>query len=387
MLEKIKLTYLAVSFSFVVFPLLFAEAREIRKITPPKLDVAHLGPRILCHRPMRHGSPKLNVEQRYDKVIANNYGHGGSGWTLAPGSADYVNNLLINSKYRSDLKSNTPITIIGGGVIGLFTAYDLFTKGYTNLTIVAESFDALTSHNSGGLVAPVSMDNDSEIKSIIYKIGFKAYKFYKVIADKRHPHFADGAVVLPTYFENRDDSGLEPYVGVVMEPAKDVVLDFGNGTTRYMVAYDDVIFVDVSKMMTALADYLKKNKVRFIKKKIHSFSQIRDKFIVNCTGIGAKELSSDDKMLSVQGHLIMLKNQKVADLQHMIFVYFKEKATKSGQKLTRSFYIFPKHLSNSGVNDVGVIGATFIEGATSLTPNQEEFDIVLKNAKEFYGLK
>ncbi len=83
----------------------------------------------------------------------------------------------------------------------------------------------------------------------------------------------------------------------------------------------------------------------------------------------------------------MLKNQKVADLQHMIFVYFKEKATKSGQKLTRSFYIFPKHLPNSGVNDVGVIGATFIEGATSLTPNQEEFDIVLKNAKEFYGLK
>lgn len=57
---------------------------EVRKITPPKLDTVHLGKKILCHRPMRHGSPALNLTKVSDKLIANNYGHGGSGWTLGP---------------------------------------------------------------------------------------------------------------------------------------------------------------------------------------------------------------------------------------------------------------------------------------------------------------
>jgi hypothetical protein len=83
----------------------------------------------------------------------------------------------------------------------------------------------------------------------------------------------------------------------------------------------------------------------------------------------------------------MLKNQNPADLQYMILVYLKNGTTKSGQKVRRCFYIFPKHLPNSGHNDVGVIGSTFVEGATSLTPNNEEFEIVCKNAKEFFGIK
>ncbi len=360
---------------------------EVRRITPPKLGSNYLGKKILCHRPMRRGSPNMGVEHKYGKVIVSNYGHGDSCWALAPGCADYSNNLLINSKYSTDLKKDTPITIIGAGAIGLFVAYDLLTKGYSNITIVAEAFDALTSHISGGLVAPVSIDSDSKMQSTVHKIGFKAYNFYKSITQKKHPHLMEGAVILPTYFENRDDSGLEPYVGVVMERAKNVILDFGNGTTRKMIVYDDGIFVDTCKLMTAITSYLKKNNVKFAKKKITSFSQIRDKFIVNCAGLGARDLSSDDKIVPVQGHLIMLKNQNPANLQYMIVVYLNEGMTRSGQKVKRSFCIFPKHLPNASHSDVGMIGTTYIEGATSLTPNNEEFDIVYKNSKEFFGTK
>jgi len=64
---------------------------EIRKITPPNLDTAYLGKKMLGVRPMRHGSPNLSVEKIGNQIVAHNYGHGGSGWTLAPGSAEYVN--------------------------------------------------------------------------------------------------------------------------------------------------------------------------------------------------------------------------------------------------------------------------------------------------------
>jgi len=42
-------------------------------------------------------------------------------------------------------------------------------------------------------------------------------------------------------------SFLEPHVGVVMQKAKDVTLDFGNGTKRDLVVYDHGIFIGPQK--------------------------------------------------------------------------------------------------------------------------------------------
>jgi glycine/D-amino acid oxidase-like deaminating enzyme len=98
---------------------------EIRKIIPPAFEHSHLGEKILCYRPMKHGMPNLSIEQMDSKVIAHNYGHGGSGWTLGPGSAKYVNTLLIESALGKALSDKSiPIAIIGAGLVGLFTAYD-----------------------------------------------------------------------------------------------------------------------------------------------------------------------------------------------------------------------------------------------------------------------
>jgi hypothetical protein len=35
---------------------------------------------------------------------------------------------------------------------------------------------------------------------------------------------------------------------------------------------------------------------------------------------------------------------------------------------------------------VGVLGGTFIVGATAQTPHMQEFDIIIENAKNFYGI-
>ncbi|MBS0185544.1 MAG: FAD-dependent oxidoreductase [Proteobacteria bacterium] len=195
--KKLKLLYLAAFLALT--PLLAAPALEVRKITPPKLDSLHLGTRITCHRPMRHGAPNMSVTKQGEQIIAHNYGHGGSGWTLGPGSAQHVNDLLLTSEYAHEVTKETPIAIIGAGALGLFSAYDLHQRGFRNITIVADKFEGLTSHNAGGLLAPVSMDNQPEIQGNIDKIGIDAYKFYESIAQKKHPHFKEGAVVVPTY--------------------------------------------------------------------------------------------------------------------------------------------------------------------------------------------
>ena len=55
-------------------------------------------------------------------------------------------------------------------------------------------------------------------------------------------------------------------------------------------------------------------------------------------------------------------------------------------KVKRSFYQFPKHLPDSGAADVGVVGGTFIEGAGMDMPNEDEFRILIENARKFYGI-
>ncbi|WP_425363688.1 FAD-dependent oxidoreductase [Candidatus Tisiphia endosymbiont of Hybos culiciformis] len=379
--------YLAVVIIFMLSTAYAQQQPEIRKIVPLKLEAVNLGQRITCYRPTRHGIPNMSVIKSGDKVIAHNYGHSGSGWTLAPGAIAYVNGLLQKSEYADDLKPDTPITIIGAGVIGLFTAYDLIEKGYSNITIIAEKFDGLASNNAGGLLKPSFMDDSSDAKSLMDKIAIDSYKFYYSVAKKQYSHFIDGAFIMPAYFPDRQGSDLEPYVTAkVMQPAKDVILDFGNGTTRKMVAYDDGILINVPKMMTSLTNYLKNQQVTFIKNKIKNFAEINTKYIVDCTGLGAKELNNDNAMVPGQGHLIMLKNQNPEDVKYLISVDLGSGKTQSGQIASRYFYMHPKHLPSSATDDVGVIGGTFIEGATAQTPNEQEFDLLITRARDFYGI-
>lgn len=354
-------------------------------ITPPNLTTSHLGERILCHRPMRKGSPAMMINTIENKLVAHNYGHGGSGWTLGPGAATYVTSLLEKTMQDTGLTLRTPVTILGAGAVGSFCALKMVERGFTDITLQAEQFDSLTSHNAGGLLAPVSMDNDPEMQKRIDQIGIDAYRFYQAIALQKHAILKQGAIIVPTYFETREESGLEPYVGKVMQPAKEVMLDFQNGTTRKMVAYEDGIFMDTSSLMTSLKNTLR-NKVKFKQEKSLSIAAIQSKIVVNCTGIGARELVQDNKMVSVQGHLIMLKDQNPADVNHMILVYFNKEKTKAGFDVKRSLYMFPKRVANSATRDVGVLGGTFIEGADANTPHLEEFNILLQNAKRFYGI-
>jgi D-amino-acid oxidase len=359
---------------------------EIRKITPPAFKASNLGEKILCYRPMKHGIPNLSIGQQGNKVIAHNYGHGGSGWTLGPGSAKYVNALLINSAIGKELSDkSTPIAIIGAGLVGLFTAYDLVQRGYSNITIYAKKIDSLASHYAGGLLAPVSMDNDHAMQSIIDQIGIDAYRFYDDVARNKNADFKQGARLVPSYFNSREDSGLEAYVGKVMKPAKEVMLDFGNGTTRQMVVYDDGIFMNTALLMTELHEFINAHNIQIKLRKISTFDELNEKFIFNCSGLGAGELNHDAALVPVQGHLIMLKNQVPENMNYMILVYLGEGKTEAHQKVKRSFYIFPKHLPDSAPQDIGVIGGTFIEGGSPDKPNLAEYDFLIKEANTFFG--
>lgn len=365
---------------------ILADSLEIRKITPPNLHAANIGRKIVAYRPMRKGSPALTLELHGDKIILNNYGHGGSGWSLAPGSADFVANLLEHNQLGIAVNHEDAIVVLGAGTIGMFTALELINRGYTNITIIAEEYDNLTSHVAGGLLAPVSMDNNPELQATIDAIGINSYKFYKSVALKNNRQITSGARIVPAYFASREDSGLEPYVGMVMQPANDVLVDFQNGTQHKMVVYDDSIFMDTAKLMQLLHKTLQDSGVKFEHRKVFSFADLSQKIIFNCTGSGAKELLHDENLVAIQGHLIMLKDQDPHSLEYMMLVYLNDDKTKHNQEIMRMFCMFPKKDIQARDSDVGVIGGTLIAVENQSTPNLEQFDILLQNARRFYGI-
>jgi D-amino-acid oxidase len=162
-----------------------------------------------------------------------------------------------------------------------------------------------------------------------------------------------------------------------------------------MVAYDDNIFFDTEKMMDQMSKYLEvlskegaKNGIalKFEQRKLRSFSEVNEKIIINSSGLGSTELDEDDQMVSVQGHLIMLKDQVPEDIDYMILISLKHGKTKSGLNVMRSFDLFPKKLLNSGANDVGVLGGTYIEHGNEDDPNEEEFETIVSEARDFFGI-
>jgi threonine dehydrogenase-like Zn-dependent dehydrogenase len=269
---------------------------------------------------MRRGGPKMSVESAGRQIVAHNYGHGGSGWTLAPGAATYVIDLVEEKSKGQNLLKSSPVAVVGAGVIGLFTAYELVQRGYSNITVIAEEFEDLTSHNAAGLLAPVSIDSTPAMKAVIDRVGIQAYQFYRSVAKGTQRDIRHGAKIVPAYFEDRAASGLEPYVGIVMPPAKDVILDFGNGTKRLMVAYDDSIFMDTAVLMKELRRFLDPV-VTFETRKIASLADLSQDIVFDCAGMGSALLNGDSKMVSVQGHLVMLKDQIPQDLQYMVLIY------------------------------------------------------------------
>ncbi|MDD9139923.1 MAG: FAD-dependent oxidoreductase [Candidatus Cardinium sp.] len=359
---------------------------EIRKIIPPSLQSEDLGNAICCYRPSRLDGPNISIAEKNQKVIVHNYGHETFGWSLAPGSAQYIVDLLVNQAERWGLQKDTPIALIGAGALGLYTAYYLQKRGYTHITIIAEHFDHITSCYAGALfIPPLATAVASIDPAVLSSITIDSYWFYKAIACKAHSDFKEGAKLLPAYFKN-EMANYEPLVHrQIIQPPQPVIVDFNNGVTRALVAYDESLFIDVAVMLSNLYDFLKKQpNITFESRKITLFNDIHEKFIFNCSGLGAIALNDDHDMVSTQGHLIMLNNQIPSNLNYILSIPMGEGKTAAGQLVQYLFEFYPKHLKHTDSHSVGAVGGTIIKGATKATPNKEQFPIILRHAKAFF---
>lgn len=103
----------------------------------------------MCTRPFRPAGPRLEAERIGTKTLVHNYGHGGSGWSLAWGYAEAVRDTLPGLRPKA-------ITVLGAGAIGLTTAIAIAETG-AKVTIIARDMPMDTrSARATGVWSPSS---------------------------------------------------------------------------------------------------------------------------------------------------------------------------------------------------------------------------------------
>ncbi len=363
---------------------LFAETVE--HLVPPRIEESTIDEKIVCTRPMREGKFNISAEKRNDKILVHCYGHGGSGCTTSFGSVKKA--IELYEQFEVDPK--TPIRVIGAGIIGLTAAMELTLKGYTVAGITAKELYDIPSWKNAGYFALVSVQTDEEEQQNLNRIGMATFLEYKKIHEGTHPYITSECVrYMPVYCSAKTDAGVEDLEKQgLIPPREEVTLDFGNGVRHEHFFKFMTYFMDTTRIMIQLREKVASLGIVVEEKELTSFDEISESVVFNCSGLGAKQLNDDNKMIAVRGHLLNLnEGAGTGHMDYMIYTKFEDGYV----------YMFPKCLQITENNKqgrvvFGTLGGTFIPGTDQLSVeeqaelDQKEFEkLKSRNTQFFWG--
>lgn len=352
---------------------LFAEKIEV--LTPPLIQPFSIDQKISCTRPMREGKFNISAEDKNGKILVHCYGHGGSGCTTVFGS---VRRAIELFEQQLKERPKTPIRVVGTGIIGLTAAIELTLKGYEVSGITTKEFYEIPSWKNAGYFALVSVQTDPDEQLNLSRIGMATFREYKKIYENNHPYITSDCIrLLPVYCSADTEAGVEDLEQEgLIPPREQVTLDFGNGVVHNNFVKFYTYFMDTTQIMIQLRETVDKLGIPIEQRELSSFDDVAESIVFNCSGLGAKALNQDDKMIAVRGHLLNLNhNAGVGHMEYMIYTKVKGESGKD-----EYVYMFPKGLQVSntdphGKNVYGTLGGTFIRNTDLLSEAElEELD-------------
>ena len=290
----------------------------------PSDDSPHARRDIVCRRPYRDGGLRLEAERQPDgRCLIHCYGHGGSGWTLAPGCGKRILELALRH-FEGVEGPSRDVTILGGGVIGLFAAYAMSEYRARNpgrigtITVVAERLEDLTSHNAGGLFEPFSIGGEPDVQLLV-----ESFSFYNQIARgvAPAPEFETFDIELLSLFSS-ERNPMPSLVDLGYVP-HGLPGSMRIGTVRHEVFLHRIFFMDVPLLMRHLLDVNVRRGVRVIRGvRIGDLKELTTPVVINCAGLAARDLVKDTSLHPMIGHLMRLENQPRAllDIEHDLHV-------------------------------------------------------------------
>ena len=347
-----------------------------RHFAPVKVSRDRVIREVVGLRPYRPEGFRVEAERIGEKLLVHNYGHGGAGITLSWGTASLAVDLLSEPPALaggSRTRRRSPprrFAVLGCGVNGLSTAR-LLQRRYSPATVTIYAKDLppdTTSNIAGGFWSPTA----------VYDFGVPTTKFAEQfrlacrISNRAFQTLAGpeyGVRWIDTFELHRDEESVNRKLpgGNDLYPQSEIHRSpdeyFGFPFVRQ---YNTMLIEPPTYLNALLRDfYIAGGKL--VVKQFRSDEEIKrlpEQVIFNCTGLGARELFGDEKLVPVRGQLEVLLPQPEIDYCYV-----------------GSGHMFPRR-------DGIILGGTFDRGDWSLEPNPEQAAGILSEHQEIMrGLK
>ncbi len=342
------------------------------KLTAPILSNENIDHHVVCIRPKRVGGARIEQEIIGNKFVIHNYGHGGFGWSLLPGSVLHTINLFEKAcETDASLRASKKITIIGSGCMGLLTAIMLAERGY-EITVITEQTDQLTSHKAAGSVAVIAIKASHENQPLMDQMAVDSYRFYQRALNEKKQLFS-GIEFLPVYMIHEGTPHYRyPLIKAgVTPPAEKVTVCF-NDSVCYPAKKHETFFIDTRQVMQQFYSHAQSIGITFKNMKVTDVTALDDRVLFNCAGLGGRAWDPEPKlMVPVQGYTLQLKNQPPDALKYILYAHIKIDG-----KL-REISLTPK--------GGGLLGGTVVNYEERLDTYAYNASFILERARIFFG--
>lgn len=313
-------------------------------------------------RPFRPSGFVLRAAKLDDKLIVHNYGHGGGGMTLSWGTAD----LAVQEAVASGASQ---YAVLGAGGVGLATARLLQRRGM-QVTIYAKALPPdTTSNKSGAQWWPVSVyDRDRltpEFRDVFLRAARLSYAHYQTMIGDRY-----GIRWVRNYLLS-DEAPIEGLLLGLQSPMRDLYPElrdlrsqehpFGYRHVRQF----DTMMIEPPVYLNAMLRDIQIAGGRVVVKEFKSQAEIAaltEPVVMNCTGLGSRELNEDRELIPIKGQLSVLLPQPEIDYT----------------VLQDHYYMFPRR-------DGILLGGTFERGSSDLEPDREAEKRVLEAHQRIFA--
>ena len=327
-------------------------------------------------RPHRPSGFVLRAERLDDTTVIHNYGHGGSGMSLSWGTGRMAAEMALGHDSRR-------AAVIGCGAVGLTAARQLQRRGFA-VTIYAMSVPPNTTSNmSLAGFTPTSGLIDRDLRTAAWDGQFReaaeiSYRELQQLAGRGFGvSWIDryGLRDTPPGAARNDDEDEEPLLPAHLRTGE---LTLGPGehpfASRYAIRRDQLRIEPAIYLDALVHDFIDFGGRLEIRKftEPRELAALSEPLVVNCTGLGARDLFGDDELLPLKGQLTVLVPQKEIDWG------ISGDPPDGAPPGVLGVHMQPR-------NDGIALGGTSERGVWSLEPNQEAMQRIVSAHMAVYS--